>query len=135
MGGGEGDDVLRAEQDSTEAREATRRSGERCGAGRRRTERRAEAKERSDGHARHRHSALSKDASQSKKQRKVEYTRPYPERKDDGAGAARHGEVTADGPDRPKRKRVDGSVCYANSGEGSKRRCEATGRPPGRPPG
>ena len=31
MGGGEGDDVLRAAQDSMEAREATRRSGERCG--------------------------------------------------------------------------------------------------------
>ena len=62
------------------------------------------------------------------KQRKVEYERPYPERTTE---QERRGE----GPDRPKRKRVDGNVCYANSGEGSKRRCDATGRPPGRPPG
>ena len=56
------------------------------------------------------------------------YERRYPER-------TQEQERRGEGPDRPKRKRVDGSVCYANSGEGSKRRCDATGRPPGRPPG
>ena len=61
---------------------------------------------------------------------RVEYERRYPEREGD---PERRAEET--GPDRPKRKRVDGQTCYANSGEGSKRRCDATGRPPGRPPG
>ena len=56
------------------------------------------------------------------------YERQYPER-------TQEQERRGEGPDRPKRKRVDGAVCYANSGEGSKRRCDATGRPPGRPPG
>ena len=56
------------------------------------------------------------------------YERRYPER-------TQEQERRGEGPDRPKRKRVDGGVCYANSGEGSKRRCDATGRPPGRPPG
>jgi len=54
------------------------------------------------------------------------YERRYPER-------TQEQERRGEGPDRPKRKRVDGDVCYANSGEGSKRRCDATGRPPGRP--
>ena len=61
---------------------------------------------------------------------RVEYERRYPTR---GVEPERRAEET--GPDRPKRKRVDGRECYANSGEGSKRRCDTTGRPPGRPPG
>ena len=61
---------------------------------------------------------------------RVEYARRYPEREIE---PERRAEAT--GPDRPKRKRVDGRACYANSGEGAKRRCDATGRPPGRPPG
>ena len=61
---------------------------------------------------------------------RVEYERRYPAREIE---PERRVEET--GPDRPKRKRVDGRTCYANSGEGSKRRCDATGRPPGRPPG
>ena len=61
---------------------------------------------------------------------RVEYERRYPARE---VEPERRAEET--GPDRPKRKRVDGQVCYANSGAGSKRRCDATGRPPGRPPG
>jgi len=61
---------------------------------------------------------------------RVEYARRYPARE---VEPERRAEET--GPDRPKRKRVDGRACYANSGEGSKRRCDATGRPPGRPPG
>ena len=61
---------------------------------------------------------------------RVEYERRYPARNIEPEG--REG---ATGPDRPKRKRVDGMACYANSGEGMKRRCDATGRPPGRPPG
>ena len=47
----------------------------------------------------------------------------------------------ATGPERPKRKRPDGAVCYVegkNGGLGVKRRNvkqgEQTGRPPGRPP-
>ena len=61
---------------------------------------------------------------------RVEYERRYPAR--DIEPERQEG---ATGPDRPKRKRVDGMACYANSGEGMKRRCDATGRPPGRPPG
>ena len=62
---------------------------------------------------------------------RVEYARQYPARE---IVTERRAEAT--GPDRPKRKRVDGrAACYANSGEGAKRRCDATGRPPGRPPG
>ena len=61
---------------------------------------------------------------------RVEYERRYPTR--DIEPERQEG---ATGPDRPKRKRVDGMACYANSGEGMKRRCDATGRPPGRPPG
>ena len=47
----------------------------------------------------------------------------------------------ATGPERPKRMRPDGAVCYVegkNGGLGVKRRNvkqdEQTGRPPGRPP-
>ena len=61
---------------------------------------------------------------------RVEYERRYPARE---VEPERRAEET--GPDRPKRKRVDGRECYANSGEGSKRRCDAMGRPPGRPSG
>ena len=61
---------------------------------------------------------------------RVEYERRYPAR--DIEPERQEG---ATGPDRPKRKRVDGMACYANSGEGMKRRCDATGGPPGRPPG
>ena len=71
---------------------------------------------------------LQTNQLKKRKNNDVEYERQYPERTQD---QARRGE----GPDRPKRKRVDGAVCYANSGEGAKRRCDATGRPPGRPPG
>ena len=67
-------------------------------------------------------------ANQEKRRKNNEYERQYP-------GRTQEQEKRGEGPDRPKRKRVDGSVCYANSGEGSKRRCDATGRPPGRPPG
>ena len=67
-------------------------------------------------------------ANQEKRRKNNEYERQYP-------GRTQEQEKRGEGPDRPKRKRVDGSMCYANSGEGSKRRCDATGRPPGRPPG
>ena len=70
----------------------------------------------------------STTANKKSKTDGMAYERQYPER-------TQEQERRGDGPDRPKRKRVDGSVCYANSGEGSKRRCDATGRPPGRPPG
>ena len=64
---------------------------------------------------------------------RVEYARRYPEREIE---PERRAEAT--GPDRPKRKRVDGRACYSTrtrEKEGAKRRCDATGRPPGRPPG
>jgi len=42
----------------------------------------------------------------------------------------------ATGPERPQRKRPSGQQCYANGGEGAKRRRKAeTGMPEGRPPG
>ena len=75
-------------------------------------------------------STLGQQGGKDSKAPRVEYERRYPER---AVEPERRAEET--GPDRPKRKRVDGQTCYANSGEGSKRRCDATGRPPGRPPG
>ena len=75
-------------------------------------------------------STLERRGGLSSKAPRVEYARRYPARE---VEPERRAEAT--GPDRPKRKRVDGQMCYANSGEGSKRRCDATGRPPGRPPG
>ena len=73
---------------------------------------------------------LGQQGGKNGKAPRVEYARQYPARE---VEPERRAEET--GPDRPKRKRVDGRACYANSGEGSKRRCDATGRPPGRPPG
>ena len=73
---------------------------------------------------------LGKQGGVNRKAPRVEYERRYPARE---VEPERRAEET--GPDRPKRKRVDGRTCYVNSGEGSKRRCDATGRPPGRPPG
>ena len=72
---------------------------------------------------------LGQKGGVNRKAPRVEYERRYPARE---VEPDRRAEET--GPDRPKRKRVDGQVCYANSGEGSIRRCDATGRPPGRPP-
>ena len=51
---------------------------------------------------------------------RVEYARRYPEREIE---PERRAEAT--GPDRPKRKRVDGRACYANSGEGARSGAEA----------
>ena len=58
-----------------------------------------------------------------------------------GANRGADAEGGATGPERPKRMRPDGAVCYVegkNGGLGVKRRNvkqgEQTGRPPGRPP-
>ena len=133
MGGREGRDVLRAAQGGAEAGEA-RRGGAKGSVG-------AGGSTRHSGHKRAQcattdptvgiqptHEELQANQGKKRKPDDTAYERRYPER-------TQEQERRGEGPDRPKRKRVDGDVCYANSGEGSKRRCDATGRPPGRPPG
>ena len=63
----------------------------------------------------------------------VEYGRSYPVRTEEPV--RREG---ATGPERPKRMRPDGAVCYVegrNGGLGVKRRNVQQGEQPGRPPG
>ena len=63
----------------------------------------------------------------------VEYGRSYPVRTEEPV--RREG---ATGPERPKRMRPDGAVCYVegkNGGLGVKRRHVQQGEQPGRPPG
>ena len=113
MGGTESDNVLRAAHNGTETGESTRWRGEQCGARQRRTQRRAEAQPRAkcrDGAQRCRHSEIKFRASHSWKTAERGIREALP-----GANG-RAQERRGDGPDRPKIKRVDGSVCYENSG-------------------